>query len=771
MAKKTPSFFGMFRRNQHPDSDSFAECIEFLGNSDAGIRKDALEAILRNHIGKITDTDRFGEIMRNDDDMDIQILAMRVLGQIGTDDCINQIAYMVTSPDEYVRAKSISILRETGNIRAYYALKETYKTVRPEFQHMIRRALDKMREELQIDDQDAIVSGKLSQSVLKSVLPKIQEQEQRPTHGQTDQKTAKDLKEKPSTLMSFADEEESPSQSKLSYEILDDEDDIPLQSPSGSGPKRPSDGETPPPARPEEPPAQKDPQKALLTKTAVDEKPAEPQQEHHARHDMVSEMLACQLRNVSGEPADPEILKAYSAALLTGSEQAKNYLCSCASEGDSPASLQALQALISTGDPERFRGIFISKAKSKNPDIILRGIIPLMNSGDPETISAVFPLTEHGDEKIKKFAINYFINNTGPDVSEFIYQKIMNGNNEEKITGAALLARLDIKDTRKHLKKILQDPNTPNQVILSIFSRLSPSHSDVIIASLPALMQRDDEKIYLETARFLNDSDDLIAEEFLLRNIQTKDNKLRGKSILLLSKIKSKRGESYLPSMIVDLSDYTRLQTAKAICEYGKPEYYELIALAMQSEKHAGNKIECIRMATEIYGKNITPKLLGMLASESSEIKFAILEALGKIDHKEYRDAVLSTLKQCLKSTDLRLVYYALIAQIRLGDMDFGGNRQILLGMLWNIINDKRNPVKIRRDSLECLCAAAKDESYEMLIGILRSEPNESIVLTAMRCIVAYKNDTVTEILTEKASSQNCMISELASRLLREMGR
>lgn len=806
---KTPFFGNIFnkQKNSYPDADSYQECLEYLKSDQDAVRRDALKSILQNHISKITDTEPFGDVMRNDRSLDVQNLAMSILGRIGTQECIDQIAYMATLPDSYTRAQAISVLTEMKNVNAYYTLKGTYGKVRPEYQHAIKRALDKMREEMHIDDRDAIVSGKLSPSMLKAALPKIQE-------TLSENKEAK-KPAKQQTMMDFESEEKSPSQSKLSYEIVDDDDDSlpaggafdldgadddenPLQNLrdsksqkllqeaaamySASSPSNKMSSRTIPDMKypgsedsgrteaeqpiffADQPAVINEPEKAEIRD---DEKSPAPDMNKKTR---ISEMLAWQLQNVSNSPADPEILDAFISAYVSDSEAAVRFLASCASEPDSPRSIQALQAIMSLKNQDRFRYIYLSKLKSQSPETVAKGLIPLLHSDDIETAEAVFPLTESSNERVKKFAINYFVNNTSRELSDFLYGKITNGNDEEKIIGASLLARLDIKDTRKHLKKLLQDAGTQDEIILSIFSRLSPAYSDVVIASLPALMQRDDERIYLETSKFLEDSDDLIAEEYLLRNLQTKDdNKLRGKSILLLAKIKSRRGEAYLPSMIVDLSPYTKLQTAKAICEYGKPEYYNLIALAMESDKHPANRIEFVKMAADIYGRNITPKLLSMIQNEIPDVKFAIIETIGRMEHREYLDTVLAVLGQCLKSADLRLVYYALVAQIRLGNLDFGGNRQVLLGMLWNIVNDKRNPSKIRKDSLECLCIAARDESYEVLANILKTEQNESLIMTAMRHISIYNTPKTIELIREHASSQNKLIADTASKILREM--
>ena len=815
-AAKTP-FFGLFsKKNTNTEISSFNDCLEAIRDRDnAEKRIEALENVLHNHISKITDIEPFAEIMRNDDNMQAQKVAMSILGEINNEETIKAIAYMITSPDQFIRNNAINILSNLRNVRAYYALKEIYKTVRPELQQFLKRALEKMEKDLDIstgsrdlDDTPktgdiGIVSGMLDfpentgergPDTQSKLSYEIVDDDDEPETAKKTKSVIKALQEKErasSLLKKGLDNESSPSSTLNAKDIKNFETQI-SESPTSSKPTKQEE---------------KDPYERVIyesptrksskinkeeeinldsisykfneddfvssshnTKTSPTKEAEENKQSEEERQKMLSEMMEQQLRTASGTDVDQDILKAYISAYTNKDQDSINYLCNGSQSDKNAIRLQALQALISLNTPEKFIPIFISEMKEKAPNMAIRGLIPVMGLHNVKVAEAVFYLTDNHDERLRNMAINYFMNNTTNEIFEFIYKAITDGSDREKVIGAALLARLNINETRPYLKKLLQNIETPDQVILSIFDRLSPKYSDVVIASLPSLMQRDDDKIFSGTARFLSNTDDLITEEFLLQNLQNKDVRMRGKSILLLAKIKSVRGEVYLHSMIADIADYTRLQTAKAICEYEKPEYYELIVLAMQAEKHLGNKIEFVKMATRIYGKQITPTLISMLSTvQEPEMIFIIIESLGKINQEEYTNQVVQILRQYQQHRDMRIVYYALIAQIRLGNFDFGNQRGNLLGMLWNLINDKRNPTKIRKESIECLYAAAKEESFGIILDIVKTDNDESLVITAMNLLSEYNNEKAVKAIktiTMRTKDENPHIADMANKII-----
>ena len=190
----------------------------------------------------------------------------------------------------------------------------------------------------------------------------------------------------------------------------------------------------------------------------------------------------------------------------------------------------------------------------------------------------------------------------------------------------------------------------------------------------------------------------------------------------------------------------------------------------MQAEKHLGNKIEFVKMATRIYGKQITPTLISMLSTvQEPEMIFIIIESLGKINQEEYTNQVVQILRQYQQHRDMRIVYYALIAQIRLGNFDFGNQRGNLLGMLWNLINDKRNPTKIRKESIECLYAAAKEESFGIILDIVKTDNDESLVITAMNLLSEYNNEKAVKAIktiTMRTKDENPHIADMANKII-----
>ena len=110
-AAKTP-FFGLFsKKNTNTEISSFNDCLEAIRDRDnAEKRIEALENVLHNHMAKIRDIEPFAEIMRNDDNMQAQKVAMSILGEINTEESIKAIAYMITSPDQFIRNNAINIL-------------------------------------------------------------------------------------------------------------------------------------------------------------------------------------------------------------------------------------------------------------------------------------------------------------------------------------------------------------------------------------------------------------------------------------------------------------------------------------------------------------------------------------------------------------------------------------------------------------------------------------------------------------------------------------
>ena len=723
---KTPFFFRS--KDERPDSDSFQDCLDALRYDDPTVRKNALKNILDNYIEHITNIEPFGIIMRNDDNLDAQELAMQILGKVGSQECIDELAYMVSNPDQWVRAKAISVLAKMNSVRAYYALKETCKTIRPEFQQSVKRSLEQMRKELKIDDDLDIATGSLKKP--------------------TDNFNSKN------NIIAY---DGSDTQTKLSYEILDDEDDIqslPFNYIFHDDAKR-------------------------KNTTLKEEEINSPyltaeNQEISAENSLkakqidsgLKEMLAHHLKTASNSEPDQEILENCINAYLSHDDDAERNLCFKADHGDYAVSLQALHALAILNSPTKFLPVFLRKLTSDDPRAALQGLIPLLNTYDLNVAKAVFPLLDSDDEQLKKFAVSYFTNNTGTEITDYIYSKITNGSKQEKVLALSLLTRLDISETKKYLNKILQNPESSDESIISIFDRLPSKYSDLVVLALPALIMRNNEYIYAEIGRFLKNCSSIIAEEYLIQNLQTKNTILRGKSIFLLAKMKSKQGEAYLSSMITDLSDYTRLQTAKAIYEYNNKDYYELIVLALQSDKHIGNRIEYIKLAAQIYGKHITTKLISMLPEAEPEIIFAILETIGKINQEEYLGKTLAALKQYMQHSDMRIVYYALVAQVRLGIFDFGQYQQKMLRMLWSIITNKANSSKIRKESLECLCKLAKEESYNVLIDIITTDKDEALIIAAMRYLASYKTEKTKETLSIMIKHPNKNIAETASKLI-----
>ena len=814
-------FFGNNKKNTNTDISSFNDCLEALRSYDQYKRIEALENVLHNHISKIKDIEPFAEIMRNDDNMQAQKIAMTILGEINTEECIKAIAYMITSPDNYIRANAIKILTDMKNIRAYYALKEIYKTVRPEIQQSIKRNIEKMEADLDIatepkDSDDSpktgeinIISGMLDfpestgekgPDTQSKLSYEILDDDDEPDTAKNTKNIIKALKEKEraSSMLKYGLEDEtSPSSTLNMQEIKNIESTSkPTETPTRakSTKNQPKEEDSYERIIYESPTVKSSKNKQEKTddddlklqsvsykfnadddiaiannysQSEVKQPKEEVKQTPEERQKMLSEMMEQQLHTASGSDVDKIILNAYISAYTDNNPEAIKYLCNESQSGKNVNRLQSLQALISLNTPEKFLQIFIAEMKEQSPNIAIRGLIPVMSLHNVEVAEAVFNLTDNHDERLRNMAINYFMNNNTSEILEFIYKAITEGSDRKKILGAALLARLNINETRPYLKKLLQNIETPDQIILSIFDRLSPQYNDVIIASLPSLMQRDDDRIFTGTARFLADTDDLIAEEFLLQNLQNKDVRMRGKSILLLAKIKSLRGEVYLQSMIADINDYTRLQTAKAIFEYEKPKYYELIVLAMQAEKHLGNKIEFVKMSSQIYGKQLTPTLISMLNSpQEPEMIFALIESLGKIQQDEYTNQVVTVLKQFQQHKDMRVVYYALITQIRLGNFDFGSQRGNLLGMLWNLINDKRNPTKIRKESLECLYSAAKEERYGILIDTVKTDTDESVVITAINLLAQYSDEKSMNAINARTKDENPHIADMANKII-----
>lgn len=806
---KTPFFGNLFKKSSSTDISSFNDCLEAIRNDDPYKRIEALENVLHNYINQITDIEPFAEIMRNDDNMQAQKIAMNILGEINTEECIKAIAYMITSPDQYIRANAINMLTGMKNVRAYYSLKEIYKTVRPEIQQSLKRAIEKMEYDLDISQEPKevednpktgeinIISGMLDfpettgekgPDTQSKLSYEILDDDDEPETAKNTKNIIKALKEKEraSSMLNYGLEDEKSPSSTLNIQQIKN-----IESTSKSSDTSKTNKSTKlekeedsyerviyesPTVRSSK--NKKDDDDINLQSinykfndddfvTPSKETRKEIKQTEEEREEMLSEMMEQQLRTASGSEVDKNILRAYIAAYTDKDQDAINYLCNESQSGKNALRLQSLQALISLNTPEKFLPIFISEMKEQAPNMAIRGLIPVMNIHNVKVAEAVFYLTDSSDERLRNMAINYFLSNNTSEIFEFLYKAITEGADREKILGAALLARLNINETRPYLKKILQNIETPDRVILSIFDRLSPKYSDVVIASLPSLMQREDDRIFTGTARFLSDTDDLIAEEFLLQNLQNKDVRMRGKSILLLAKIKSLRGEVYLQSMIADIADYTRLQTAKAICEYEKPQYYELIVLAMQAEKHLGNKIEFVKIASQIYGKQLTPTLISMLNSpQEPEMIFTLIESLGKIQQGEYANQVVTVLKQFQQHKDMRVVYYALIAQIRLGNFDFGSQRGNLLGMLWNLINDKRNPTKIRKESLECLYSAAKEESYGILLDTVKTDTDESVVITAINLLAQYGDEKSMNAINARTKDENPHIADVANKII-----
>ena len=172
-------------------------------------------------------------------------------------------------------------------------------------------------------------------------------------------------------------------------------------------------------------------------------------------------------------------------------------------------------------------------------------------------------------------------------------------------------------------------------------------------------------------------------------------------------------------------------------------------------------------MSSQIYGKQLTPTLISMLNSpQEPEMIFALIESLGKIQQDEYTNQVVTVLKQFQQHKDMRVVYYALIAQIRLGNFDFGSQRGNLLGMLWNLINDKRNPTKIRKESLECLYSAAKEESYGILLDTVKTDTDESVVITAINLLAQYSDEKSMNAINARTKDENPHIADMANKII-----
>ncbi|MDQ7823088.1 MAG: HEAT repeat domain-containing protein [Candidatus Eremiobacteraeota bacterium] len=724
MAKKIGLFDSLFKKigMKIYDFDAPEECMRALDDKEPEMRIKALETIGTRHSEAITDISKIVRIMKTDENFQVQETAMTTLGDLKRQEAVGPIIDMLQSQDQWMRVKAAMILGQIGDTSALEAIKKAYQSVKGEYQATIMRVITKLEAKQQEEK-----GGGAPPKPEPVPVPEAPPFKQAPLQAET-------------ALLRKAEPKAAPEPQAPFEAILQER-----QAVRSLGQEQRTSYATAP-----------------LEKESYREK--------RSKDDKLLENLRFQLTRASGSQADEQVVDYYYKALSKGDMESEQSLCALLWAPTENMRLQALQALTGIERRPHIVRALLEALDECSLQMCWRLIVALCSVEDVKIGERLVEFLMDSDEKIRRYAQNYFLLYGSADMIEVLMKEFDKCDERVKIERASLIARMDIDDIKPALHYILQDKSQPERVVLSLLDKLPPRHEDVIAYSLPELLARKEESIIDALQRKIRTKSNLLLLEYLRQNLASPSEVMRGRAATLLGYLDDASSAPVIAKLLQDKADFVRVRAARALLSLKALDYHKVLFMLARKDPNLRNRLEFVQIIDQMYQEKALPVFLELISDESIEMRCLVLECLGK---KEWgaseKERLIEIAQPLLLEGDLRVVFYGIALLARLGSRKFAVDKQRILTVLWTIVKEPRNPPKIRKEALFALFYVSKEDTKEVLKSIVKKDPDDDLRIQAVNYLGSYTGKDVEDALSQACRAQNRSLAKAAGESLEKI--
>lgn len=701
------------------DFESLGECMNALSHQESSVRIAALESISRKHFKYISDISPIISVMHGDENLQAQEIAITILGDIGSEACMEALMEMLSFRDQWLRVRAALALSQFSNPRAYKAIVDSLGGIKSEYHSTISRAIAK---------QEAMFGSLRNRSGSLFLPESRSETEARPLQAPTFPQSV-EYHTSTEDAGSYTDDGREGGEEQV-YEL--DFSDPLLNNRSSA---------SPPPSHQFVNTGASLYESAMCLTHKKNEKILFSSSAFH-------EFLAFQLSKASNEAdADAGILALYHKAFTENDASSVKSLISLVWSEKEALRFQAIQALSGLPVEGAVADLFMELLSDPSPDICFRAIAALSCHSEKAVAEKMLSFVASPHEQLKKMAQQYFLIHGSLEMADLIVANF-SGRPGERPVLASLIARMDLDEVKTPLKRLLQDFSTEESVVTSILEKLPPRHRDVVIASLPVLLQRREESVFMLLVRFLSDPDDLIVREYLRSNMGSASEIFRGRCAYLLGLLKDEGASGAVAALLADEKEYVRLQAAKALRLLNASRYAHQLQQSLMGDPSTANRLEYVRIIDDLFGNKALTCFVNAMKSSPMEVRCLILELCSRRVWQPNESAVLEKIAQSfLGEKDMRLVFYSLVLLVKLGVRRFSADTAMLTGLLEHLLRDSRNPEKIRREALFCFHALSPSGALKLIKSIVKSDPDRAVRMQCLELMAGYPPAEVGDLL------------------------
>lgn len=709
-------FFGDILKkftNSNYDYESFPDCMTAIQVEDPMIRHEALDSIRRLHLPLVTDIDKFAKIMRNDDNLQVQEAAMTLLGDLGTDECLDALIEMLISPDQWLRVKAIQVLGDTKNPRALTAIKEAYNGIRPDYQQAVRRTIDSM------------------ESYFKA---------------QEEQKNKV-----------FAD--------PFAPDEVKDPGDL------GAGPAYFPDYRTNPSNSTDEEEKQPKPQNSSL-KYQYDFSASSQTVTFYDSEDVLNELLNHQLQVASGEPANPKIAGALHSAFTSHRVEAYKLLGMDLHSDKLPLQIQALQALITLNKVKHYKKELQNFLHSESTRMKIIALIAILSLEDDDYAADIVPFLSDNELQLKELAKNYFLLHPTLQNCMLLEKAILAAPIEQRAEYIRLLNSIPSEGKVQAFRALLNDDKVDASFLTSILENLPDSLSAAVSSAIPKIIYHADKTTFKVASKIVaNGERELLLVEYLKLLLKSEDREARSRAIFLLSSIKDETNAPYIAKLLDDGDEFIKVQAAIALAELKSEDSISELLSNFSKAPNAMAKSEYLKAILKLGRESAFQKLLPEISKLQHELQLIFFEfSIGfNFENISDREKLYPLLTQFFTTQDIRIYFYTVLILLKLGFTKFDSERSKVLSTLWSLTKDSRNPTKIRIDALNALWKLAADEAFNSIVTLIDKERDPQFLDELLKCIVSSSKPEVEGILSKFASNPSKIIAAATQTALKKI--
>ena len=725
MAKKTGLFDSLFKKIglKVYDFNDIEECLRALQDKAPEFRIQALESLAQKE--GLEDIAPLIKVMKEDQNFQVKEAAMNALGELRRPESVDPIMDMLSAPDQWLRVKAAMVLGQIGDLRALQAIKDAHQTVRGEYQATIERLISRM--EIQQEAQREKESHRESSRETRTMKVPVREQPAGPSEVLG---TVQKEKEEPRVETKRLHASELVDAANRAGRSFDD-----------------------------------------LFRFKQD--PGQTRQEKQQRkidEDKLEENLRFQLSRASSSAPDETMVRHYYRALKEGDGQAERALCDGLRESSETVRLQALQALMGLERKPYIVDEMLAALDTCSPKMCWRIIVALCGVEDQKIARKLLNFLDDPDEKIRKYANNYFLLYKGQEMVDVILRDFSQCEEPVKMTRAELVARMDSDEIKHVLFGLIQDPRQPERVIRSILDKLPPRQEDIVAYSLPILIRRKEESLIEAVPRFIKNINNLLLIEYLRQNLTSQSDLLRGRSALLLGHLMDSSSSAAIAKLLQDGSDYVRLKAAKSLLVLKVRDYQKQLYQIARKDSSLRNRLEVIQVIDSLYGDKAVELFLELLQEQSSETRCLLLDILSKRTWaEEEREKIISHVQFLFGDEDMRVLFYLILLLVKLNSRTFLVDRKKLLTVLWTVLKEGKNPSRIRKEALYALLYLSRDDAREILKDLLRNDGDDDVRTQAAFFLANFEGKDIEEALIQACRTQNQNLAKAAKESLRKL--